>query len=280
MGAAIWSATLDGMRDFPARALLRFFANHGLLGLADRPEWRTVTGGSRIYVDRIARELADLRLGTPVVSVSRSGDGASVVDASGRCERFDHVVLACHADQALALLERPTPAERAILGAFPYQSNRAVLHRDPALMPKRRAVWSSWNYVAASDQAGDAKVGVTYWLNRLQGIEPECLALVSLNPGREPRPETVLGEFAYAHPQYTPAAVAAQRRLGEIQGRDRIWFGGAHWGYGFHEDGLRSGFEVAAALGAAPPWWPQRITAVRRPATAHSLPLPAAAGPA
>jgi predicted NAD/FAD-binding protein len=281
MGAAIWSATLDGISKFPARSFLRFFANHGLLSIADRPQWRTVSGGSRVYVEKLSRGFAPrVRLGCPVRAVRRTGSGVEVIDARGGRGVFDQVVLACHADQALAMIEAPTVAERAVLGAFRYQANRAVLHRDPALMPRRRAVWSSWNYLARADGRTDGAVSVTYWLNRLQGIDPACLLLETLNPWREPAPETVFAELHYEHPQYDARAVAAQDRLDEIQGRDGLWFAGAHWGYGFHEDGLRSGLQVAAALGVAPPWWTTRpvaaMLAIRR-AAPRTMPERAAA---
>jgi hypothetical protein len=165
------------------------------------------------------------------------------------------VVLACHADQALALLDDATPAERALLGSFAYRANRVLLHQDPRLMPRRRAVWSSWNYLAAGEAATEQAVSVTYWLNQLQGIRPDCLALVSLNPIIEPDPAKVVAEFRYDHPQFTHAALQAQARLSEIQGQDRVLFCGAHWGYGFHEDGCLSGLQVAAALGVNAPWW-------------------------
>ena len=255
MGAAIWSASLDGMLDFPARTLLRFFDNHGLLSIHDRPQWRTIEGGSQAYVEKLAAPLRGrVRLATPAVALRRTAGGAEVVDGRGGRTLFDHVVLACHADQALGLIERPAPTERALLEAFRYQPNRAVLHRDPSLMPRRRAVWSSWNYLAS--EGCESKVSVTYWLNRLQGIDPECLALVSLNPVHEPAPDSVIAAFDYAHPQYDHGSIAAQRRLHEIQGVDRLWFAGAYWGHGFHEDGLRSGLAVAAGLGVAAPWQP------------------------
>ena len=281
MAAAIWSATIDGMRAFPARSLLRFFANHGLLSLYDRPQWRTVDGGGRTYVDRLAAPLGSrLRLARPVVAVRRRLGGIEVVDRGGR-EMFDQVVLACHADLALALIETPSATQQAILGAFRYQGNRAVLHRDPTLMPRRRAVWSSWNYLARSHDVGDAGVSVTYWLNRLQGLDPACLLLESLNPLVEPAPEMVIAELDYRHPQYDAQAVAAQQRRGEIQGRDGLWYAGAYWGHGFHEDGLRSGLDVAAALGAAPPWWApepraQPVLPIRRSAP-RTMPERAAA---
>lgn len=278
MGAAIWSASIDGMTSFPARCFLRFFHNHGLLSLSERPQWRTVTGGAKSYVDQMAAAIVDrIRLATPVVAVRRVAGGVEVVDGRGGRDRFDHVVLACHADQALATIAQPTPAERSILGAFRYEANRAVLHQDASLMPKRRSVWSSWNYLASAGPAGRRAVSVTYWMNRLQGIDPACLALVSLNPPHDPAPDRVVAEFVYDHPQYDAQAVAAQARLGEIQGRHRLWFCGAHWGYGFHEDGLVSGLRVAAALGVAPAWWPQ-VEPLRR-SSVWTLPERAAAKP-
>jgi len=278
MGAAIWSASLDGIAAFPAAAFLRFFANHGLLTVNGQPAWRTVTGGSRVYVERLAAPFAHrIRAGVPVAAVRRCGEGVEVVDAHGRRERFDHAVLACHADQALALIERATPAERSVLGAFTYQTNRAVLHRDPGLMPKRRAAWSAWNYLAASTGGEGERVSVTYWMNRLQGLDPECPVFVSLNPLREPATESIAGAFRYDHPQYTRATLEAQARKGEIQGRDRLWFCGAHWGWGFHEDGLASGLEVAAALGCPPSWWQHPAPLARIASAACTMPLPAAA---
>lgn len=279
MGAAIWSASLAGILDFPARPFLRFFHNHGLLSLTDRPVWRTVQGGAQAYLKKLSEGFADrIRLGVPVLAVRRCAGGVEVIDGRGGTERFDQVVLACHADQALAMIEQPTVAERMVLGAFAYQTNRAVLHRDPDLMPKRRAVWSSWNYLASSAAPGESKASVTYWLNRLQGIDQECLLLMSLNPCREPGAGSIIATFRYEHPQYTAATIAAQARLGEIQGGERLWFCGAHWGYGFHEDGLRSGLEVAAGLDVAPPWWPQ--VAVNRCGSICVLPERAAARPA
>ena len=249
--------------------------------MADRPEWRTVTGGAGVYVESLSRSFAPrLRLGCPVRAVRRLGRGLEVIDGRGGRRQFDQVVLACHADQALALIEAPTSAERAILGAFRYQGNRAVLHRDPALMPRRRAVWSSWNYLARTGGRADGAVSVTYWLNRLQNSDRRCLLLASLNPLREPAPGTILAEFHYEHPQYDARVVAAQACLGEIPGQAGLWFAGAHWGSGFHEDGLRSGLDVAAALGTAPPWWAAapvaEVTPIRRSAP-RTMPERAAA---
>ena len=180
----------------------------------------------------------------------------SVEDSLGGVETYDAVVLACHADQALALIETPTAAESAILGAFEYQSNDAVLHSDPNLMPKRRAIWSSWNYLANSTKPRGDNVSITYWMNHLQGLETDRLALLSLNPLKKPDDQHIVARMRYDHPLFDQKALDAQGRLSEIQGRHRLWFAGAHWGFGFHEDGLLSGLQVAASFGVAPPWWP------------------------
>ncbi|MDX1540434.1 MAG: FAD-dependent oxidoreductase [Geminicoccaceae bacterium] len=278
MAAAIWSGSTAGMLDFPLFSFLRFFANHGLLTVNDQPDWRTVTGGSRIYVERLTRAmLATVRPSSPVVRVRRAGDTVEVHDQRGGLSFFDQVVLACHADQALDVLETPSAGEREILGSFAYRQNLAVLHRDAALMPKRRAAWASWNYVTPAAGETGKPTGVTYWMNRLQGIDPTYQVFVSLNPMRPPVAHLEIARFTYAHPQFTTATLRAQRRLVEIQGRDKVWFAGAHWGYGFHEDGLRSGLEVAAGLGVRPPWW--RAIGTGEGGAAISLPLPAAAKP-
>lgn len=254
MGAAIWSASVDGMRAFPARHFARFFQNHGLLRLTDRPAWRTVTGGSRHYVARILQDLAAVRLGCAVRSVRRDPAGALLLLPDGRAERFDQVVLACHADQALALIEAPTPGETAVLGAIRCQTNHAVLHTDVALMPRRRGVWSAWNYLADGADDHARKVSVTYWMNRLQSLTTPEPLLVSLNPIRPPDPRRVLLERSYRHPQFDAAAMVAQAALPSIQGRDRLWFAGAWTAWGFHEDGIAAAVRVAAGLGVAPPW--------------------------
>ena len=258
MGAAIWSASATGMRAFPLRHFIRFFHNHGLLSLTDRPEWRTVVGGSRSYVARILDDLPAVRLGCAVRAVRRGAVPGQVTLtlADGKTATFEQVVLACHADQALALLERPSAAERAVLGAITCQDNIAVLHSDVALMPRRRGVWSAWNYLA--DRAGDpaAAVSVTYWMNRLQGMATSAPLLVTLNPRRAPDPALVHLTRRYRHPQFDAAALAAQARLPAIQGSQGVWFAGAWTGWGFHEDGIASAVRVAAALGADIPWAP------------------------
>jgi predicted NAD/FAD-binding protein len=261
MVACIWSSSLEAMLDYPAWAMIRFLDNHGLLNLMERPRWRTVTGGSRGYVARVSLPFADgIRLATPVIGVDRRADEVRVMDARGGADAFDHVVLATHADRSLAILEPgASERERRVLGSFRYQDNRAVLHRDPGLMPRRHGVWSSWNYLAdRRSGASPQRVSLTYWMNRLQNLRTERPLFVTLNPGREPR--YIESEHSYRHPQYDAEALAAQERLPLMQGLRRTWFCGSYTGWGFHEDGLRSGFEVAAALGAPPPWWSSSST--------------------
>lgn len=257
MSAAIWSASVEGMRDFPARSFLQFFYNHGLISLNDRPAWRTVSGGSRVYVDKLTASFRDrVHTDNGATRISRGNEDIVVDDSRGNSVSYDAVVLACHADQALALMERPTATEQEILGAFTYQTNEAVLHSDTTLMPRRRAVWSSWNYLANTTKSNETKVSVTYWMNHLQRLTVDRPALLSLNPLRAPDPETVVTSMQYEHPMFNEEALQAQERMAEIQGRSRLWFAGAHWGYGFHEDGLLSGLRVAASLGVPVPWWP------------------------
>lgn len=274
MGAAIWSATLQEMMRFPASSFVRFFVNHGLLEVRNRPQWRTVTGGSREYVRRLTAGLVaqgKLRHGAPVVAVERGADAVTVRDADGHAERFDQVVLACHADQALALLGDADPEERSVLGAFRFQPNRAVLHSDPALMPRRRRAWASWNYLADGARGQDARVSVSYWMNSLQNLDPAAPLFVSLNPLREPDPALTHAAFDYDHPQFDSAAVAAQGRIADIQGRRGTWFCGAWLGYGFHEDGLSAGLAVAEAMGARRPWTVEDMS----PAGANARPVAA-----
>ncbi len=253
MGAAIWSASVAGMRAFPARQFVRFFQNHGLLSLTDRPAWRTVTGGSRRYVARLVQDLPDLRLACPVHAVVRSENGVAVQTPHG-AENFDQVVFACHADTALAALDRPSDAERRVLGAFTFQTNSAILHTDSSLMPKRRAAWSAWNYLSETAADCTTAVSLTYWMNRLQNLPIATPLLVTLNPLRPPAPDLVLRRLSYRHPQFDTAAMQAQTRLHEIQGRDRIWFAGAWTGWGFHEDGIGSAVRIATNLRCAPIW--------------------------
>ncbi len=255
MAAAIWSAPAAEILAFPLAAFLRFFRNHGLLQARDRPQWRTVTGGSSRYVAALLQRLGPgrLRLATPVVALAPGHAGWTVIAADGQREGFDSVVLACHANQSLAILGAgATAAERTLLGAVRYSDNRALLHSDVALMPRRRRVWSSWNYLGESGQPG--AVSVTYWMNRLQGLDPRLPLFVSLNPLRDPRAEQTYATWHCAHPIFDQPALDAQAALPTIQGRRGLWFCGSWCGYGFHEDALASGLGVAAALGSPAPW--------------------------
>ena len=271
MGAAIWSTTVDEMMRFPARSFIRFFDNHGLLQVKDRPQWSTVTGGSRAYVTKLtAPYAASIRRGCPVATIRREINRVIVTDDAGHEDRFDHVVLATHADQALATLQDPSPAEQRILGAFRYETNNAVLHRDAALMPRRRRAWASWNYLGRSEAADPQRVSVTYWMNRLQNLDPKDPVFVSLNPLSPPLEDKVVARFAYEHPQFDQPALDAQRNLPSIQGDRRTWFCGSYCGYGFHEDGLASGLAVAESLGGVVRPW---SVAESSPAGLHSRPI-------
>lgn len=259
MGAAIWSCSAERMGDYPVGAFVRFCQNHGLLQVSGRPVWRTVDGGSREYVRRLTQPFADrLHRGHAVTAVLRDASGVRLRTQHGDWSQpFDHVVLATHADQALRLLAAPSDEERRLLGAFGYTRNHAVLHSDPALMPRRRAVWCSWNYLA--DRRSGALPTVTYWMNRLQSHLPQGPdappLFVTLNPAQAPRPEHLIRTEVYEHPRFDAAAVAAQRELWTLQGGQRTWFCGAHFGSGFHEDGLQAGLAVAEALGGVRrPW--------------------------
>lgn len=247
MGAAIWSATADAMADFPARHFVRFFAHHGVLDIRKAPQWRTIVGGSRRYVDRLLEPLRDrLRLNEPVLRIARRPEGVLVSTPSGT-SRFDRVVIAAHSVDALAMLEAPTDAEREVLGAIRYQRNEALLHTDARLLPRRRRAWSSWNYLVPS--ARGRPVLVTYYMNLLQGLSAPEPLLVTLNGADRVAPEKVLRSMIYHHPVYGAATLAAQRRHAEIDGFDRIHYCGAYWGYGFHEDGVDSALSVARRFG-------------------------------
>jgi predicted NAD/FAD-binding protein len=256
MVGCIWSSSLTAMLDYPIESLVRFLQNHRLLDVGSRPGWRTVSGGSREYVRRVSASFADgVRLATPVTAVERAHDHVTVRDATGGIDRFDHVVFASHADTTLRILgAEASLREREVLAAFRFSHNEAVLHRDPTFMPRRRRAWSSWNYLAEGRPGthDEGAVSLSYWMNRLQNLRTERPVIVTLNPVR--RPADVVASFSYDHPIYDRVTVDAQARLPGIQGDDRTWFAGAWTGYGFHEDGLRSGLAVAAALGAPAPW--------------------------
>lgn len=253
MASAIWSSTPSDMLSFPALAFIRFHTNHGLLQITGRPIWETVSGGSMEYVKRMTATLKGrIRTGVGAVSVVRTAGSAEVIDALGQRDTFDHVVIATHADQALAMLADPTPDERTLLGAFRYQRNRAVLHQDQRFMPRRRAAWASWNYIGGR---GGGAACFTYWMNRLQHIPNTTPLFVTLNPPEKPAPEMVVHREDYDHPIFDAKALAAQSRLWQLQGMRRTWFCGAHFGAGFHEDGLQAGLAVAEQLGGVRrPW--------------------------
>lgn len=251
--AAIWSSSIADIYDYPASAFVRFFENHGLLLVSGRPDWRTVVGGSQAYVAALTAGIAPrMRVNADIVSVRRGAGDVWLRDANGNEARFDNVVIAVHADQALAMLEDPSAEERALLGACRYTKNRAVLHTDSALMPRRKKLWASWNYVGDDPNAGCT---VSYWMNKLQRLECQEQLFLTLNPCREPRTETILYETDYDHPLFDAAAIRAQRQLWSIQGARNTWFCGAYFGAGFHEDGLQAGLAVAEQVGGMRrPW--------------------------
>ncbi len=255
MGAAIWSSSVEEMTRYPAAAFVRFFVSHGLLKMTDRPEWRTVRGGSREYVKRLRASCGDrVQIDSGAAGVVRKDSGAFVENAAGFARRFDKVLIATHADEALGLLRDPSAGEQALLSKFTYQENRAILHQDPALMPRRKAVWSSWNYLTEKSDRG-AKVCVTYWMNLLQNLPNEHPLFVTLNPLQEPKAVGVLREFLYTHPVFDQDAFQAQRELWSLQGDRNTWFAGSYFGHGFHEDGLQSGLAAAEDLGGVRrPW--------------------------
>ncbi len=254
MSGAIWSTPRARMLDFPAGVLVRFFANHGLLSLTGHHRWWTVAGGSQTYVSRMSADMgADLRLRAPVEAVIRGPDGIRVRADGQESERFDSVVLACHADTALTLLKDSSANERRVLGGVPFRRNRIVLHTDARSMPRRRACWSSWVYLAAS-QGDEDQASVTYWMNALQGIPHDTPLFATLNPSMPIDDARILDEHAFDHPQYDFGAIAAQAALPSIQGVTDTWYCGAWTGTGFHEDGLASAVAVARRMGVQPPW--------------------------
>jgi len=248
MLGCIWSCPTDQMLKFPVATMIRFCHNHGLIQVSQRPQWHTVTGGARHYVEKILAGLDDKRLNTPVRRIERDAAGVRVTSDHG-AERFDRLVLATHPNQALDLLADASVLEREVLGAIRYQPNRAVLHTDAGVLPRRRQAWAAWNYERAADNAQEStRVCLHYLINRLQPLPFEQPVLVSLNPVKAIDPAQVLGEFDYEHPVFDLAAIAAQNRVPGLQGRQHTWYCGAWTGYGFHEDGLKSGLQAAAML--------------------------------
>lgn len=262
MASALWSSPATSILSFPARYLVQFMANHHMLQLGGRPDWRVVRGGSRRYVEALQSQWrVAVRLRSPVTRVVRGAQGVEV-EANQGCERYDQVVIACHSDQALALLSDADERERGILEAMPYQANDAVLHTDARLLPRRRKAWAAWNAHVPSDPRQPCTV--SYCMHLLQRLDTPEPLIVSLNRSDAIEPDRILRRMRYHHPLHTRASVAAQARKAEIQGQRRTWFAGAYWGWGFHEDGMRSAVEVASALGAR---WPATI-----PTSIHRVP--------
>ncbi len=263
MAAAIWSCPTAQMLDMPLASFVRFCQNHGLLQVFDRPLWRTVQGGSRAYVNKIAAQLRDVRLACPVRAVTRQGQLLQIAHADGS-QAFDQVVMACHSDQAAAILgSTASAAQNELLASIRYQSNRALLHTDTRLLPRDARLWSAWNYFAGRGEPGTQPVGVSYLINRLQPLPFSTPVVVTLNPAFEPDPARMMAEFDYAHLIFDSAAIAAQQRLAAVQGHHGIWLAGAWGGYGFHEDGLKSALQVANGLGVRAPWQSAAQPAVR-----------------
>jgi predicted NAD/FAD-binding protein len=248
MGASVWSADPGRILEFPVWAFVRFFENHRFLSMRGQPMWRVIRGGSREYLEPLTRPFRDrVRLDTPIDFVRRFEDRVEVKTRSGECEQFDQVVIAAHSDQALRMLADPSEAEREILGAIPYQENRAVLHTDTSLLPAHRKAWAAWNYLVPRERK-DAPA-VTYNMNILQGLAAPVEFLVTLNCEERIDAAKVLRRMTYHHPVYTPSGFAAQARKEEISGVRRTWYCGAYWGWGFHEDGVSSAIDVCRRLG-------------------------------
>jgi len=261
--AAIWSAPPSTMLEYPAESFIRFCDNHGLLQILNRPQWRTVTNGSQSYVNKVADSLGrqNIKLGSAVQRVLRSTNGVDIKLANGESVQADHVVIASHGDQALAMLEAPSELEQSLLGAFQYEPNRAVLHTDKACMPKRKRAWCSWNYVEANSTVEakakqlEDKVSVSYWMNKLQNLKSSTDYFVTLNPVAEPRAGSIIMEANYDHPIFNVEAMDAQHKLWRLQGQQNTWFCGSYFGSGFHEDAIQSGMAVAEQLGqTSRPW--------------------------
>jgi predicted NAD/FAD-binding protein len=248
MLGCIWSCPTDQMLQFPVATMIRFCHNHGLIQVTNRPQWFSVVGGARNYVEKILAGVHDKRLNTPVRLIERDAQGVRII-TDGHAERFDQVVIATHTDQALSMLREPSQYERSLLGAIRYQDNRAVLHTDASVLPANPKTWAAWNYErAASSERESSRVCLHYLLNRLQRIPFAQPVVVSLNPLHDIDPATIVGEYDYAHPVFDLAAIEAQKRLPLLQGQQHTWYAGAWTGYGFHEDGLKSGLQVGRAL--------------------------------
>ena len=255
MGGAIWSCPPKTMLQFPAQTFVQFFKNHALLDIKDQHQWYTVTGGSREYMAKLTAPFLDrIRTDCAALKVVRSQDKVQVADSRGEVHEYDRVVFACHANETLEMLVDATEEERTVLGAFHYQKNRAYLHRDSSIMPKRKACWASWVYHAEGKAGAEPDIAVTYWMNLLQSIDHRHPLFVTLNPVRPIDPSLVFDEHVFEHPVFTREAIAAQTQIPALQGKQNSWFCGAYTRYGFHEDGLSSAVKVAESMGVPIPW--------------------------
>jgi predicted NAD/FAD-binding protein len=258
MGAAIWSSPVEKMHAFPAESFIRFFNNHGLLATSGQPQWHTVDGGSKAYIDKILDNLnANIKLNSAVSKVERVQGKVKITDNNGDITTYDHVVFASHSDQTLSMLSDTTESESDILNKIKYQKNRMVLHSDESFMPKNKKAWSSWIYLSENKKDEGETIALSYWMNNLQKLDTKQSMIVTLNPSREPSLSLKHDEYIFDHPVFDGEAIEAQKRLPEIQGEQNTWFAGAYWSYGFHEDGLNSAINVAKGLGVNPSWLPQ-----------------------
>jgi uncharacterized protein len=256
MGAAIWSCPVETIMQFPAQTFLRFFKNHGLLSINDRPQWYTVTGGSREYTRRLIAPFEEhILLNNGAIRVTQKEKLFEVTDEQGGSRQFDHVIFACHADQALKLIEHPSVDEQSVLSNFNYQRNHIIVHSDESFMPKHKQCWSSWVYLSEQEQDNNNGVSLSYWMNNLQSLQTEIPIIVTLNPARKPKQELIMDEHYFSHPIFDYGAITSQRHIHSIQGKRNLWFCGAYQRYGFHEDGLLSAVNVAKGIGVDIPWY-------------------------
>jgi len=255
MGAAIWSSDPNEMLNYPAHNFIAFYANHGMLNFKNRPSWNTVFNGSKNYISKIiSNSDFDLKLNTAIKKIKRNSKGVEIIDINNNTVNFDHVVLASHADQSLGLLADPSKNEKEILSAFRYQKNTAVLHKDEKQMPKRKKLWSSWNYLKKNHKNSE-KLSVTYWLNNLQELKTTQELFITINPIHRIPIDLIINQYIYEHPIFDNKAIKSQELLSRIQGIDNTWYCGSYMGYGFHEDGIKSGLNVAELLGSRKrPW--------------------------
>ena len=255
MGAAIWSCPISKIEDFPAKTFVRFFQNHGLLTVNDHPQWYTVTGGSRAYVKKVTASFKDkIKLACGVEHVERKDGKVVIHDEHGGRETFDQVVFACHANQAIAMLEKPTDKEQEIIGAFTYQDNRVVVHSDLDFMPSDKSCWASWVYLSAQKTDLNNSVSLSYWMNNLQNLKTDTPVIITLNPAQHPKSDLIYDIHHFDHPVFNRAAIEAQEKIADIQGDQGCWYAGAYQRYGFHEDGLLSAVNVLEKMDVKIPW--------------------------